>query len=27
MPNHPDSFGARDSLEVGGEKYEIFRLD
>jgi aconitate hydratase len=27
MANNPDSFGARDSLEVGGEKYEIFRLD
>ena len=24
---HPDSFGARATLEVGGEKYEIFRLD
>jgi aconitate hydratase len=22
-----DSFGARSSLEVGGESYEIFRLD
>ena len=25
--SHPDSFGARSSLEVGGEQYEIFRLD
>src|SRR3954453_9569898 len=24
---HPDSFGARDTLEVGGRKYEIFKLD
>jgi aconitate hydratase len=24
---HPDSFGARSTLEAGGEKYEIFRLD
>src|SRR5580765_1499236 len=24
---HPDSFGARSELEVGGEKHEIFRLD
>src|SRR5215213_5893386 len=24
---HPDSFGARSSLEVGGREYEIFRLD
>jgi aconitate hydratase len=24
---HPDSFGARATLEAGGEKYEIFRLD
>ena len=23
----PDSFGARDTFEVGGESYEIFRLD
>jgi aconitate hydratase len=22
-----DSFGARSTLEVGGESYEIFRLD
>ena len=27
MADHPDSFGARDTLEAGGEKYEIFRLD
>jgi len=26
MP-HPDSFGARSELEVGGETYEIFKLD
>jgi aconitate hydratase len=26
MP-HPDSFGARSTLEVGGESYEVFRLD
>lgn len=25
--SHPDSFGARSTLEVGGESYEIFRLD
>ncbi|CAN5609627.1 aconitate hydratase AcnA [soil metagenome] len=25
--SHPDSFGARDTLEVGGETHEIFRLD
>ena len=25
--SHPDSFGARDTLEVGGESHEIFRLD
>src|SRR3954463_11074235 len=24
---HPDSFGARSMLEVGGREYEIFRLD
>ena len=24
---HPDSFGARSTLEVGGESFEIFRLD
>jgi aconitate hydratase len=24
---HPDSFGAKATLEAGGEKYEIFRLD
>src|SRR3954454_10339854 len=24
---HPDSFSARDTLEAGGQKYEIFRLD
>jgi aconitate hydratase len=24
---HPDSFGARDTLEVGDQSYEIFRLD
>src|SRR3954466_12600833 len=24
---HPDSFGARSELEVGGQTYEIFRLD
>ena len=24
---HPDSFGARGTLDVGGESYEIFRLD
>jgi aconitate hydratase A / 2-methylisocitrate dehydratase len=24
---HPDSFGARDTLEVGDQKHEIFRLD
>jgi aconitate hydratase len=24
---HPDSFSARDTIEAGGEKYEIFRLD
>src|SRR4051812_11954142 len=24
---HPDSFGARSTLEVGGTEYEIFRLD
>jgi aconitate hydratase len=27
MADNPDSFGARDTLEAGGEKYEIFRLD
>src|SRR5829696_6248799 len=27
MADHPDSFGARDTLEAGGERYEIFRLD
>ena len=27
MADHPDSFGARATLEVGGERYEIFRLD
>ncbi|HWH45863.1 MAG TPA: aconitase family protein, partial [Thermoleophilaceae bacterium] len=26
MP-HPDSFGARSTLQVGGERYEIHRLD
>jgi len=25
--SHPDSFGARSNFEVGGESYEIFRLD
>jgi len=25
--DHPDSFGARDTLTVGDERYEIFRLD
>ena len=25
--SHPDSFGARDILEVGGESHEIFRID
>jgi aconitate hydratase len=25
--SHPDSFGARSTLEVGGREYEIFRLD
>ena len=25
--SHPDSFGARATLEAGGESYEIFRLD
>jgi aconitate hydratase len=25
--SHPDSFGARSELEVGGRSYEIFRLD
>src|SRR3954447_1660092 len=24
---HPDTFGARSTLEAGGESYEIFRLD
>jgi hypothetical protein len=24
---HTDSFGARSTLESGGESYEIFRLD
>ncbi|MCK9249427.1 MAG: aconitate hydratase [Solirubrobacteraceae bacterium] len=24
---HPDSFGAKDTLDVGGRPYEIFRLD
>jgi aconitate hydratase len=27
MADHPDSFGSRDTLEAGGESYEIFRLD
>ena len=27
MRRHPDSFGARDTLEVGGRALEIFRLD
>jgi aconitate hydratase len=27
MANHPDSFDARATLEAGGERYEIFRLD
>ena len=26
-PGHPDSFGARDTLEAGGRALEIFRLD
>jgi len=25
--SHPDSFGARSELEVGGRSYEVFRLD
>ena len=25
--SHPDSFGARSTLQAGGEEYEIFRLD
>ena len=25
--SHPDSFGARSTLDAGGESYEIFRLD
>jgi aconitate hydratase len=25
--SHPDTFGARSTLEVGGESYEIFRLE
>jgi aconitate hydratase len=25
--SHPDTFGARSTLEIGGESYEIFRLD
>ena len=25
--SHPDSFGARSTLEVGGRSYEVFRLD
>ena len=25
--SHPDSFGARATLDVGGETHEIFRLD
>ena len=25
--SHPDSFGARATLEAGGETHEIFRLD
>jgi len=25
--SHPDSFGARSTFDVGGESYEIFRLD
>ena len=24
---HPDSFGARSTLEVGGTSHEVFRLD
>ena len=24
---HPDSFGARSTLEAAGDSYEIFRLD
>ncbi len=27
MPHHRDSFGARDTLEIGGRPLEIFRLD
>ena len=27
MTRHPDSFAARDTLEVGGRAFEIFRLD
>jgi aconitate hydratase len=27
MADHPDSFGARGTLEAGGETHEIFRLD
>src|SRR5690625_127522 len=27
MSEHPDSFGARDTLRVGDESYEYFRLD
>ena len=27
MARHPDSFGARDTFEVGGRTLEIFRLD
>ena len=26
-PGHPDSFGARDTLQAGGRTHEIFRLD
>ena len=27
MAAHPDSFGARSSLSIGGRELEIFRLD
>ncbi|WP_205695934.1 aconitate hydratase [Conexibacter sp. SYSU D00693] len=27
MADHPNSFGARDTLDVGGAKHEVFRLD
>src|SRR5213078_658814 len=27
MPEHPDSFDARDTLKVGGREHTIFRLD